>query len=49
VTERNVSLLFSGELLIDYYDGLQPAEENERLDNFWEVCLYGKLFLKYFL
>jgi hypothetical protein len=43
VTERNMSLLFSGERDSDHYDALFPAEEEEKLCIFEEVCFYSQL------
>jgi hypothetical protein len=36
--ERNVSLMFNGELHNNHYDSFLPIEEKERLDIFDEVC-----------
>jgi hypothetical protein len=38
VNEKNVSLLYGGELADGRYDDLSPVEENERLGNTEEVC-----------
>jgi hypothetical protein len=39
VTQRNISLLFSGGRDSDHYDALLPAEEEEKLCIFEEVCI----------
>jgi hypothetical protein len=45
-TERNSSLLFSGELGNDKYDAPLPAEEKERLHIFYKIILHTTFFEK---
>jgi hypothetical protein len=41
VTERNISLLFSGDLDNDHYDALFSVKE-KRLGIFYDVCFYSE-------
>jgi hypothetical protein len=49
LTDRNISLLFSGELASCYYDALVSLEERQRLCIFRETCFYKQPFTKIFM
>jgi hypothetical protein len=49
LAERNISMLFSGELGNCHYDVLFPLEERKRLCIFDEGSFHRQLFAKIFL